>query len=161
MYGLSWQWRVCTDGLVWTSFLSVSTLLKVSSSGCVKKAFVQHEATRLTIAPIPTSDLRWSLVCVCRMHSTASEQGLLEPWKGPKPHNLLVEETVLPGWQHSWVENIPIVGVALWLFGWQVWRYTAPYEQVADMLAEDLEAGGEKWVGKKVGYILKEKIKDV
>lgn len=67
----------------------------------------------------------------------------------------------MPAWEHSWIENIPIVGRTLWLFGWVASRYRTPYEEVADMLAEDLEKGGDRWIGKKVCFLQKDKIKDV
>lgn len=46
----------------------------------------------------------------------------------------------------------------VWLFA--VWTYTTKYEKVADFLAEDLERGSEEWVGMKVGYKEKGKVKD-
>ena len=121
----------------------------------------QHEATREVIASIPTSEIRWSLLCVGRMYSSNPSRGLIEPLQAPHHHDLFVQTEVVPGWQHSWVEGIPFIGVGLWFMGSQIWRYTTPYEDVADLLARDLEGGSEDWVGKKVGYIMNEKLKSV
>jgi hypothetical protein len=54
---------------------------------------------------------------------------------------------------------IPFIGVFLNLWVVIFGQYTTTYEDVADFLAEDLEVGSEKWIGKRVGMKDKEKIK--
>jgi hypothetical protein len=94
------------------------------------------------------------------MHPANPKQGVFQPLKAPEPHNLVVKATVAPGWESSWLEKVPLIGRYLYVWLFAVWTYTTKYEKVADFLAEDLERGSEEWVGMKVGYKEKGKVKD-
>ena len=163
LYGVSGDWRTFCAGLVGPIIplaCQQSSIDMVCSVGA-PPAMDQHETTRAVVSAVPIADVRWSLICVAMMYPSDPQQGLFEPLQGPKHHNLLVQADVAAAWEHSWVENIPCIGRTIWLWVSQVWRYTAKYEYVADMLAEDLEKEDSQWLGKKVGYIEKEKIKSV
>ncbi len=94
------------------------------------------------------------------MHPANPDQGIFEPLKDPEPHNLVVKATVAPGWESSWLERIPLIGRYLYVWLFAIWTYSTKYEKVADLLAADLEKGSEEWVGMKVGYKEKAKVKD-
>ncbi len=94
------------------------------------------------------------------MYPLDPKQGAFQLLGSPIPHGLHLQADEAPGWQHSWLEYIPWIGQSLHILGVQFWRYKTRYEKVADALAEELEQGSDMWVGKRVGYIEKEKLKD-
>lgn len=125
-----------------------------------KLAKEQHDGVRAVVEPIPLAELRWSLICVATMQPSNPNQGLFGIIDTPKPHNLLLKATSPPAWQSSWLSKVPFVGSFLILLLASLSVYVTKYEDVADFLAEDLEKGGDEWVGKKVGMKDKAKMKE-
>ena len=70
----------------------------------------------------------------------------------PRGNKLKASADVPPDWQHSMFRGIPLAGTL-----WDVWsnalRYSIKLEDCADFIAADLEAGEEKFVGKRVALI--------
>lgn len=117
----------------------------------------QHDATRRVIEPIPISSLRWSLLAITQMHP-ADRKNVTTP----RSHNLVASAGTPPDWPvHTWLEKIPLIGWHLNLLFVASVTYATVYEEVADFLAEDLEVGGEEWVGKKVALKERAKCKNV
>lgn len=119
----------------------------------------QHTGTRDVVEAIPLSKLKWSLYGSAWMYSNR-KQGQFEPLDAPIPHDLLVKANSPPGWEKTWVERIPLIGVYLNPFYMLIVHYKTRYEAVADFLGEDLEKEDSEWIGKKVGVKEKSK-KDV
>ncbi|CZT04232.1 uncharacterized protein RCO7_10658 [Rhynchosporium graminicola] len=113
-------------------------------------ATAQHEATRANTEMIPTADLQWSIFAASGMTGRNPSQGLFQPLEAPQPHDLLARATVLPVWRRSWPQKIPFIGMIIHMVILAYVDYHTEYEDVADFLAEDLEVGDGKWVGKKV-----------
>ena len=109
------------------------------------------------IESIPISDLRWSLICVGIMVPANPKQVTFDLLNAPKPHNLLLKASYPPGWQNTWLLNIPWIGVTLNMAFIILTACTTKYEDVADLLAGDLASGSEEWIGMKVG--MKDKVK--
>ncbi|KAF8862876.1 hypothetical protein BDZ45DRAFT_798782 [Acephala macrosclerotiorum] len=110
----------------------------------------QHDATRGVVETIPTTDLRWSLLAIAMMYPIDPKQGLFKPIDKVKSHGLLVSAGSPPGWKDHWLGRLWWIGPYL-----NVWRavfadYSTHYENVADFLAEDMERGGDEWIGKRV-----------
>jgi hypothetical protein len=119
----------------------------------------QHDATRAVVEAISTRDLRWSIYASAMMYPEDGKrkQGPFEVLNAPRPHGLLVSAGTPPGWEKTWLERVPLIGMFLNTLYIGLVVYRTKYEAVADFLAEDLEREGEEWVGKKVG--LKEECK--
>lgn len=111
----------------------------------------QHDATRAVVEAISTRDLKWSIYATAMMYPENSKQGPFELLDAPRPHSLLASASSPPGWEKTWLERVPLIGVFLNTFYIGLVVYRTRYEAVADFLAEDLERGSEEWVGKKVG----------
>ena len=80
----------------------------------------------------------------------------IELLREPHSHSLLLKAGSPPAWDDHWVRKLPLLGVYLNLvIG--VSNYTTQQEDVADMIAEDLECGDQEWLGKKVGMKHKRK----
>ncbi len=110
---------------------------------------IQHQETRDVIEQIPLTDLRWSLLASALMLPKKAIIGL-EPLEAPLAQHLLVGAGTAPGWEDStWLKMIPFIGETLNVL-YLLLNCWTKYTEVADFLAEDLERGGEKWVGKKV-----------
>lgn len=110
----------------------------------------QHSATRDVVEAIPVTELRWTLLAISRMHPTNPKQGLFESLQEPCSHNLVAGATAPPEWEDTWVGKIPWIGPYLSWPYMLAFVYDTKLEAVADFLAEDLEKGDGKWVGKKV-----------
>jgi len=119
----------------------------------------QHTGVRDVVEAIPLSKLKWSLYGSAGMYSNR-KQGQFEPLDAPIPHDLLVKANSPPGWEKTWVERIPLIGVYLNPLYMILVHYQTRYEAVADFLAKDLEKEDSEWIGKKVGVKEKSK-KDV
>jgi hypothetical protein len=91
-------------------------------------------------------------MCVGIMTSLGTDWNLEN---GPKKHNLAIAADVSPDWIYHWYGKIPFIG---WLLDLVVGltQCTTSYENVADVIAEDLEKATDEFVGHKLGY--KEKI---
>jgi hypothetical protein len=131
-----------------------------------KVAMAQHNATRLVIQSIPTTELRWSLLAISTMRPVNAKQGMFEPLDGLRRHKFLVRADELPDWRASWLSRVPVVGWHLDILVAALVRYATVYEDVADFLAEDLESGGDggegsAFVGKKVALKEMGKVKSV
>jgi hypothetical protein len=111
----------------------------------------QHQATRDVVEAIPLSELRWSLLAIAMMDPSDPKQGVFELLDNTKPHDLLVKATSPPGWEKTWLENVPVIGPYLNVLYICFVIYRTKYEHVADFLAGDLDSGSDDWVGKKVG----------
>ena len=70
----------------------------------------------------------------------------------PRGNKLKAGADVPPDWQHSMFRGIPLVGTLWDVFG-NALRYNIKLEDCADFIAADLEAGEEKFVGKRVALI--------
>ena len=110
-------------------------------------ATVQHQSTVRILEAVPVSDLRWSCLCVAMMKPALSE---VEPLAAPRRDNLVLMADEPPGWVDSWIRNVPVVGDYLNLL-LMIPQYTTELEDIADVLAADLESRSEEWVGRKVG----------
>jgi hypothetical protein len=115
-----------------------------------KAAYAQHDSTRAVIEAIPVEDLHWSLLAVSMMSPANPNQGPFEPISKIRPNGLLVGSTTPPGWSDHWLGRVPFVGHFLNILRTIIVDYSARYESVADFLAEDLESGGDRWLGQKV-----------
>lgn len=87
------------------------------------------------------------------MYPINPNQGAFTPIEEIKPHGLLVAAGSPPGWKDHWLGRVWWIGPYL-----NVWRaalcdYNTHYENVAEFLAEDVERGGDTWVGKKVALM--------
>ncbi len=116
-------------------------------------AAVRHRSAVSVLGAVPTSDLRWSCLCVAMMTPTLPA---IVPLDEPQRHKLILKADMPPAWEDHWVKSIPLVGVYLNLI-WEAGRYTTELEDVADFLAEDLKVERKEWVGRKVGMKEKEK----
>jgi hypothetical protein len=65
---------------------------------------------------------------------------------------LLANATTPPGWKHSWVGSIPLIGRTL-LSAMNAGRYVTTLEQNAEFVASDLETRESRWSGLTVGVI--------
>lgn len=88
-----------------------------------------------------------------------ADQGRFELLDAPKQYTLVLKATSPPAWEDSWVKLIPFIGVFLNLWVVVLGQYKTKYEDVVDLLAEDLETGNGEWIGMKVGIKDKAKIK--
>ena len=118
-----------------------------------------HAATRDVVEAVPLSDLRWSIICVAMMFAANSKQGKFELLDAPCHHNLLLKATSPPAWENTWLTKIPVIGFYLNLWILVFFSFDTIYEDVADMLAADLESGSKEWIGMKVGMHDKRKLK--
>lgn len=115
-----------------------------------------HNGTEEVLRAIPRSDLEWSLLCVAFMTPVSESIDLMQE---PKHHDLAVAAGKPPEWQDSWVRYIPLIGLFLNVV-MNIKPYTTKLEDVADLLAEDFEKGGESpYVGELVGMKEKNKAK--
>jgi hypothetical protein len=115
----------------------------------------QHEATAEVVKAVSTSDIKWSLLCVCRMQEAHPNQKVFDLLQAPRHHDLTIQSSVLPDWKWGWVSKLPYIGEVFKRFEvfWiVVFQYHALLEDVADLVAESLEIGGETGVGMEVGY---------
>ena len=115
---------------------------------------IQHECTQNVLLKVSTDELKWSLLCVAIMVPSLPK---IEPFETPYKHSLVVAADVLPEWRNPWYMSIPIIGVYLAVILAGGLAYKTKLEDVADLLAEDLESGSEQWVGRTVGMKQKEK----
>lgn len=120
-----------------------------------------HIGTRDVVEAVPLSDLRWSLIAVAMMYPTKPRQTVFDLLEAPLLHNLVLEADSAPGWEDTWLKNIPWIGLSLNMFINVLRSYGTYYEDVADFLAGDLASGGEEWMGAKVGMKDKGKMKSV
>ena len=111
----------------------------------------QHDATRAVVEAISTRDLKWSIYATAMMYPENGKQGPFELLDAPRPHGLLASAGSPPGWEKTWLERVPLIGMFLSTLYIGLVVYRTRYEAVADFLAEDLERESEEWVGKKVG----------
>jgi hypothetical protein len=65
---------------------------------------------------------------------------------------LVANATTPPGWKHSWVGSIPLIGRTL-LSAMNAGRYVTTLEQNAELIASDLETRESRWSGVTVGVI--------
>jgi len=115
--------------------------------------YEQHQASWAVLSAIPTSELQWSLLCPAFMIPVSPTiESLSEPWG----HSLLIAGDKLPEWRDSWVKSIPIIGNFLNVVA-DIRGRTTQLEDVADMIAEDVESKSLELVGKRVGMKQKEK----
>ena len=114
-----------------------------------------HRGTEDALKKVDVEDLEWSLLCVGWMLPVSKEIDVLNQ---PRGNDLMVKTDVVPGWQGSWVGNLPLVGRALDLF-WCFGELTTQLEDVADLIAEDLASGKREFVGRLVGMKDPKKVK--
>lgn len=115
-----------------------------------KRMTEQHDATRQVVEAIPTSEVRWSLLAISMMYPIDPQQGPFSPIKEIKPHGLRVKAGSPPEWKDHWLGRLWWIGPYLNVWRAAIYDYSTHYENVADFLAEDLERGGDEWVGKRV-----------
>lgn len=110
-----------------------------------------HRETEDVIKTLATEDLAWSLLCVFRMYAESVERRDLLA-TGSRQHQLQVGTRMPPRWQDHWIRHVPWLGSYLNLVPTMM-SYYAKYEDVADLLAEDLERGlHSELIGQFVGY---------
>lgn len=100
------------------------------------------------IRKLPRSDVEWSLLCVAMMSPAHDE---VEALTEPRKHNLIVQAWRPPAWQDHWIRSIPFIGLYLNLVP-VIASYTTKLEDVADLIAEDLDKPRSEWIGKFVGF---------
>ena len=109
---------------------------------------IHHRETEQVMKAIPTTDLKWSLLCVAMMQP---ESNKVETLSAPRHHNLAVAASLPPEWQDHWIRSVPFMGLYLNIVP-TVKSYTTKLEDVADMIAEDFEKGSRTaFVGELVG----------
>lgn len=111
----------------------------------------QHDATRAVVEAISTRDLIWSIYATAMMYPENGKQGPFELLDAPRPYGLLASAGSPPGWEKTWLERVPLIGMFLSTLYIGLVVYRTKYEAVADFLAEDLERESSEWIGKKVG----------
>ena len=126
---------------------AVRKCLRCCNGSLPRVASIQLHGIVSVLDATPLSDLRWSLLCVAIMKPVYPT---IEPLAQPRTHGLLVKAGSPPGWEDHWVRDIPLVGPYLNLIV-EISNYTTKLEDVADLVAEDLESDGPEWVGKRVG----------
>ncbi|PVH69615.1 hypothetical protein DL98DRAFT_598500 [Cadophora sp. DSE1049] len=123
-----------------------------------KAASAQHEATRTVVEANPLTDIEWSLLAISMMDAADPKQGVFQVLEGgPRQHSLLVKDTSPPGWRETWIGALPFIGPYLNVWYLALVEYRTVYEEVADFLAEELEDGGQEWLGKRVALKLDKK----
>lgn len=108
-----------------------------------------HRGTEEVMKGISLEKLQWSVLCVALMFKESP--GKVELWSKPRPKDLLVSAKEPPGWQNHWIQNLPIIGTYINIVP-VVNSYTTKYEDVADIIADDLESGSSAYIGEFVGY---------
>ncbi len=117
-------------------------------------SYEQHKASWAVLSPIPTSELQWTMLCPAFMVPVLPSIELLSE---PRKHSLVIAADKLPEWRDSWVKSIPIIGNFLNVV-MDVTGRTTHLEDVADMIAEDLDKGDNSdLVGMRVGMKQHEK----
>ena len=111
--------------------------------------FREHRVDFVLLEAVPTTELRWSMLCPAQMNPASSE--FVVPTKAT-PGALTAQATTPPGLKDSWMKSVPIAG-NFFHIGSQASRYTTTLEDNAEFIAYDLEMNGDEWVGKKVGVI--------
>jgi hypothetical protein len=89
------------------------------------------------------------------MQDAPRKSKVLDVLEAPRHHDLIIQSTILPDWEWSWLSKLPYIGELFKRFEWLlivIFQYDAFYEDVADFVAEDLEVGGQLRVGMEVGY---------
>ncbi|KAK9374024.1 uncharacterized protein V1513DRAFT_124639 [Lipomyces chichibuensis] len=107
----------------------------------------EHLPNLALLNSISTETIRWSILCPSVMTPRSSTVEL--PMQAPTG-NLIVSATVPPHWKNVWVRKIPLLGPFI-VLGLNAGQYTTKLEDNAELIASDLEKGGDEWVGKKVG----------
>ena len=115
-----------------------------------------HRETEVVLKATPMADLEWSLLCVAFMEPVSDKIDLLPE---PQHHNLATAARKPPDWQDGWVRYLPFVGLYLNAV-LSIGPYTTKLEDVADLLAEDFEKGGQSpYVGELIGIKERSKTK--
>ena len=114
-----------------------------------------HRGTARAMEKVSTDDLEWSLLCVAWMQPASQTIDVLDDVLA-RHHNLVTGTDELVDWHGSWVGNVPMIGRFLDLF-WCFSDFTTKLEDVANLIAEDLENGEKKFVGCLVS--MKERVK--
>lgn len=110
-----------------------------------------HRETEDLMRKIEVDKLQWSLLCVAIMSEGSKDGGLLEPLAAPRGHQLLVQKGSVPEWQdHPWLRQARCLGAFLLVP--IISNYTTKYEDVADLIAEDLAKDQSEFVGALVGF---------
>ncbi|KAK9314927.1 hypothetical protein V1522DRAFT_415852 [Lipomyces starkeyi] len=107
----------------------------------------EHLQNFALLNSISTEIIRWSILCPSLMTPRSSTFEL--PMQAPT-ESLIMSATVPPHWKDIWVRRIPLLGPFI-VLGLNVGQYTTKLEDNAEVIASDLERGGDEWVGKKVG----------
>lgn len=107
-----------------------------------------HRGTEAVMKATSTSELEWSLLCVAMMSPESTEITTLA---GPRKHPLLVQSWTPPGWQDHWIRLVPFIGVYFNLVP-VIASYTTKLEDVADLIAEDLDKQQSEYIGDFVGF---------
>ncbi|KAJ1535222.1 hypothetical protein HK405_015776 [Cladochytrium tenue] len=115
-----------------------------------------HQATAVAVSAVSTTDVEWSLLCASTMYgesnSDANVDGAVSLLAAPRGHkNLVVGADTAPAWDGGLLQRVPLVGNYLAVLPGLL-SYMAKYEDVADVIAEDLASGRRDFVGKFVGY---------
>lgn len=116
-----------------------------------------HRGTARAINKVSTEELQWSLLCVAWMQPISQTIEVLDD--GPRHHSLVTRTDELVDWHGSWVGNVPMIGRFLDLF-WCLSDFATKLEDVADLVAEDLEVGEKKFVGCLVGMKERAKVRN-
>ncbi|KAK4542053.1 hypothetical protein LTR36_007084 [Oleoguttula mirabilis] len=107
-----------------------------------------HRETEAVMKAIPTTDLRWTLLCVAMMAPDSKD---IKLWEEPRGHTLSVAARSPPDWQDSWVRSVPLIGIYLNLVP-VIRSYTTKLEDVADLIAGSLaEDARDAQVGELIG----------
>ena len=111
--------------------------------------YPEHELTYALLMDQPSENLKWSMCCPAVMAPAEKDIVALA---SPRGNKLKASADIPPEWQHSMFRGIPFVG-PVWNTFSNLLRYTIKLEDCADFIAADLEAGDDKFVGKRVGLI--------
>lgn len=116
-----------------------------------------HRGTARAMKKVSTADLEWSLLCVGWMQPVSQVIDVLDD--GPRHHKLVTGTGEMLHWRGSWLGNVPVIGRTLDLL-WCFSDFTTKLEDVADLIAEDMESGDLKFMGCFVGMKEKNKAKN-
>ncbi|KAK9366159.1 hypothetical protein V1509DRAFT_301479 [Lipomyces kononenkoae] len=110
--------------------------------------FHEHLKDLALLKTIPSTVIRWSILCPSRMIPRSTE--FVVPVKDSPSGGLAASATVPPHWQDFWFRRIPFVGSFFVVLA-NASRYNTALEDNAAFIADDLVMGSDEFVCEKVG----------
>lgn len=111
--------------------------------------FTEHGLTYDCLRAQSLERLKWSMLCPSAM---LPANKTIEPLSEPRGNTLVVENGIPADWRYSYLNQIPILGTILSIFG-NILRYNTTLEDNADFMAADLENPDSKHIGHRVSVI--------